>query len=82
MLAPWEPQALLPNEVGLNVEPDRLSNQGYELLKSSFDNWRDALLCKLLKVTGLRAGELLRATTDLGSPEVRSRRNPSRAVQR
>lgn len=65
MLAPWQPQSLLPNEVGLNVEPDRISNPQYELLKSSFDNWRDALLCKLLKVTGLRAGELLRATTDL-----------------
>ena len=64
MLARWQPQALLPNEAELDVEPDRISDQEYDILKSSFDTWRDTLLCKLLKCSGLRAGELLRATTD------------------
>lgn len=64
MLARREPQEILPIEAGLDVEPDRLSELEYEILKSCFDNWRDTLLCKLLKVSGLRAGELLRATTD------------------
>ncbi len=71
MLARYEPHppatVLLPSEVGLAIEPDRISDRDYELLKSSFDTWRDTLLCKLLKCTGLRAGELLRVTTDLYS---------------
>jgi len=67
MLVPYSPQPIqiIDIEDSLPMKKEALSEEGYERLKASFDNWRDTLICKVLKCTGLRAGEVLRTNADL-----------------
>ncbi len=43
----------------IEVMPEPLTQRDYELLKGGFRTYRDLLLCKLLRATGLRVSEVL-----------------------
>ena len=47
-----------PTDIPIKAEP--LSEFEYQSLKSSMPRWRDVLICKLLRNTGIRIAELLR----------------------
>jgi len=43
----------------LDIEPEPLLQRDYELVKGALKKWRDVLICKLLRATGLRVSEVL-----------------------
>lgn len=54
--------------VPIVITPDPLTHTDYEAIKAALPNWRDMLLVKVLRTTGLRISETLKITTDRVKP--------------